>query len=89
MYHASTELVETPEPEVCERDEDMTEGRQTILQMKYARIIRCMSEMYGLTLEEAMNRFYTSRTLEFIREGVSDLHCRSDKYLADEVMMEK
>ena len=48
-----------------------------------------MSEMYGLTLEEAMNRFYTSRTLEFIREGVSDLHCRSDKYLADEVMMEK
>lgn len=67
----------------------MTEGRQTILQMKYARIIRCMSEMYGLTLEEAMNRFYTSRTLEFIREGVSDLHCRSDKYLADEVMMEK
>lgn len=67
----------------------MTEARQTLLQMKYARIIRCISEMYSLSLEEAMNRFYSSRTLAFIREGVADLHCRSDKYLAEEVMMEK
>ncbi|MDO5447089.1 MAG: DUF3791 domain-containing protein [Prevotellaceae bacterium] len=66
----------------------MTEGRHTLLQMKYARIIQCISEMYDLPLSEAMDKFYTSTTMGFIRDGVSDLHCCSDKYLADEVMLE-
>ena len=66
----------------------MTEGKQTLLQMKYARIIQCISEMYKMPLSEAMDKFYASTTMEFIRDGVSDLHCRSDRYLADEVMLE-
>ena len=73
---------------MCRDKEIMTEGRQTIMQMKYARIIQCISEMYDMSLEDAMDIFYTSRTFEFIRDGVSELHCRSDKYLADEVMIE-
>lgn len=32
--------------------------------------------------------FYHSTTFQLLQEGVADLHCRSDLYLADELMME-
>lgn len=73
---------------MCNDKEIKTEGRQAILQMKYARIVNYLTEMYNISHEEAMDKFYTSRTFEFIRDGVSDLHCRSDKYLAQEIMLE-
>ena len=66
----------------------MTEARHTILQMKYARIIKCIAEMKDVTLEQAMEMFYGSQTMTLIRDDVSDLHCRSDKYLAEEVISE-
>ena len=56
--------------------------------MKYANIISSMSEMFGLTLEEATDIFYNSETMILIDEGVADLHCRSDKYLAKEIWRE-
>ena len=36
-----------------------------------------------------MDRFYSSDTLQLMEEGVADLHCRSDKYLAEEIWNEK
>ena len=48
-----------------------------------------MSKMYHITMEEAMDRFYSSDTLQLMEEGVADLHCRSDKYLAEEIWNEK
>lgn len=41
--------------------------------------------MYGVSLEEATDIFYNSETSNMIEDGVADLHCRSDKYLAEEV----
>lgn len=73
---------------MCNDKKIEAEGRQAILQMKYARIVNYLTEMYNISHEEAMDKFYTSRTFEFIRDGVSDLHCRSDKYLAQEIMLE-
>ena len=32
--------------------------------------------------------FYDSDTYLLISEGVADMHCRSDEYLADELMLE-
>ena len=32
--------------------------------------------------------FYDSKTFELISEGVTDMHCMSDEYLVDELMME-
>ncbi len=55
---------------------------------KCAKIILAISEMYGLALEEAMDIYYQSVTSELIEEGVADLHCRSEKYLAQCVMDE-
>ena len=49
---------------------------------KSFRIIESLSELYGLTLQEAADMYYESDTSELIEEGVADLHCRSSKYLA-------
>ena len=39
-------------------------------------------------VEDALSFFYNSTTYELISEGVADLHCRSDEYLAEELMFE-
>ena len=64
------------------------EANKTILQMKYARIVAIFAKVSGLTLEDALSFFYDSDTYKLISEGVADMHCRSDEYLADELMME-
>ena len=53
-----------------------------------ARIILCISEMYGILIDEATDIYYNSETADMIEEGVADLHCRSDKYLAEEIWNE-
>ena len=41
-----------------------------------------------LALEDALAFFYDSDTYKLISECVADMHCRSDEYLADELMIE-
>lgn len=65
------------------------EASRIILDMKYARIIELLAEKKHLTFEEAMELFYTSSFFELIDNGVADLHCRSDQYLADEIIREQ
>ena len=55
---------------------------------KNAGIIRSMCELYGLAMETATDIFYKSDTSTLIEDKISDLHCRSDKYLATLVMDE-
>jgi hypothetical protein len=59
------------------------EANKTILQMKYARIVAIFAKELGLSLEDALAFFYDSDTYKLISEGVADMHCRSDEYLAD------
>ena len=56
------------------------------MDMKYARIIGILAERLHVTREEAMDTFYNSPLFELIDKGVADLHCRSDQYLADEII---
>lgn len=35
-----------------------------------------------------MGLFYDSETFKLIHEGIADMHCRSDLYLADELLKE-
>ena len=44
--------------------------------------------MHGIPIETAAGLFYNSDTMQLIEEGVADLHCRSDKYLAEEIWAE-
>ncbi len=64
------------------------EAYHAILEAKYSRIICQISEMYGVSMEKAMDIFYTSDILPLLEDGVADLHCRSDKYLAEEIWCE-
>ena len=49
---------------------------------KCANIIKSLCELYGISLQKAADMYYQSDTSELIEEGVADLQCRSDKYLA-------
>ena len=64
------------------------EANRIILDMKYARIIEILAERLNISREEAMDIFYNSPLFELIDKGVADLHCRSDQYLADEIIKE-
>ena len=64
------------------------EANRIILDMKYARIIEILAQRMNITLEEAMDFFYNSPVFELIDKGVADMHCRSDQYLADEIIKE-
>ena len=64
------------------------EASRIILDMKYARIIEILAQRLHITHEEAMDIFYNSPVFELIDKGVADLHCRSDQYLADEIIKE-
>ena len=64
------------------------EASRIILDMKYARIIEILAQQLHLTREEAMDLFYNSPVFDLIDKGVADLHCRSDQYLADEIIKE-
>ncbi len=57
----------------------------TLLRMKYARVIEAYAAKTGCTLDEALDRFYRSQTYQLLRDGISDLHCMSDDYLAEEL----
>lgn len=59
-----------------------------LLQKKYAMVIYWFAEGAGISLDEALAFFYRSDIYTFISEGVSDMHCMSDEYLAEDLEME-
>ncbi len=59
-----------------------------VLQMKYARIVRLFADKLQIKYEDALAFFYDSETYKLISNGVGDMHCLSDEYLADELLME-
>ena len=63
-------------------------ANKIILQRKYARIVQMFAEKSGIPYEEALGKFYDSKTFELISEGIADMHCMSDEYLVDELMLE-
>jgi hypothetical protein len=65
----------------------MTANR-LLLMHKYIRIIQVYAAESGVTLREALELFYLSETHNEMEHGVSDMHCRSDGYLAEELSRE-
>lgn len=56
---------------------------------KSANIIKSLCDLYGLSLKEAADIYYQSDTSELIEDGIADLQCRSDKYLASVIWDER
>lgn len=58
------------------------ESKMAMRAAKCANIIMSLRDLYGLSLQEATDVFYQSETAGLIEDEISDLQCRSDKYLA-------
>ena len=65
----------------------MTANR-TLIGHKCANIIKTYAEFTGIPIREAFDVFYKSNLYIEIINGISDMHCRSDGYLAEELQME-
>ena len=59
-----------------------------LLQKKYSRVIEYFARQQGISLDAALDFFYHSQVYQLIRDGVSDMHCMSDAYLAEELEQE-
>ena len=59
-----------------------------LLLHKYIRVIEKFIERTKLSPRESLDLFYKSLTYKEMSEGVSDMHCRSDEYLAEELCRE-
>ncbi len=63
-------------------------ANKTLLRMLYKRVIALFAEKANITLEDALDFFYHSTEYKLVREGVSDLHCMSDDYIAEDLLEE-
>lgn len=61
---------------------------KTLLRMKYADVVRLLAERAGLSMEEALKRFYESREYRLVSRGISDQHCMSPDYIVDDILAE-
>ena len=59
-----------------------------LLQKKYSRVIEWIARQQEISLDAALDFFYHSQVYQLIRDGVSDMHCMSDAYLAEELKQE-
>ena len=66
----------------------MEDSKSIVIQAKNARIITILAEKFDGSLDKAMDVFYHSVTAQMIQDGIADLYCRSDHYLADEIYRE-
>ena len=59
-----------------------------ILLLTYCGVIDAFAYMGSISNREALDLFYRSQIYQEMREGLSDMHCRSEKYLAEDLMRE-
>jgi hypothetical protein len=55
----------------------------------YDGVVNEYAKLAGVPLRDAFDKLYKSHLYSEIRRGVSDMHCRSDGYLAEELLREQ
>ena len=63
-------------------------ANRTLVGHKMANVIKEYAQYEQIPLREAFDVFYKSNLYSDIRFGISDMHCRSDGYLAEELQIE-
>ncbi len=63
-------------------------ANRTLVGHKCAGVIKAYAELADITLRQAFDTFYRSRLYKEITTGIADMHCRSDGYLAEELLYE-
>lgn len=59
-----------------------------LLQKKYTRVVALFAQRNKLSLDDALDFFYHSDVYRLMSEGISDMHCRSDLYLVEDLEKE-
>ena len=59
-----------------------------LMQKKYTRVVELFAQKAGLTLDDALKVFYHSDVYDLMSDGISNMHCMSDIYLADDLLRE-
>lgn len=60
----------------------------TLLQMKYARIVSLLAKKLGIPEPEALDLFYRSKTYQNLQSGENGLHNMGDLFILDELLIE-
>jgi hypothetical protein len=63
-------------------------ANKILLQRKYSRIVEQFSKENQIPLRLALKLFYQSEVYQLMSLGISDMHCRSDHYLVEELKEE-
>jgi len=64
-------------------------ANKILLWRKYGHVIAAVAVRQKIDLSQAIDIFYKSYTYQEMRIGISDMHCRADEYLAEEIELEK
>ncbi|MDR1156987.1 MAG: hypothetical protein LBK75_01565 [Oscillospiraceae bacterium] len=67
----------------------MMKANADIKNYVYDGVVNEYAKLAGVSLRDAFDTLYKSRLYGQIRRGVSDMHCRSDGYLAEELLREQ
>lgn len=67
---------------------DRSPINETLLQMKYARVVLLLAETINVSPERALDVFYNSDTYRYLSQKMFHLHNMGDAYLVDEIILE-
>lgn len=63
--------------------------RDSVRWRKQARIVLMLAQELNITEEEALDRFYNSRTYPYFTDPSRGLQAMSDRYIVDEILQEQ
>ena len=63
--------------------------RDSVRWRKQSRIVLLLAKELGVGEEEALDRFYNSRTYAFFADASRGLQAMSDRYIVDEILQEQ
>jgi len=63
-------------------------ANRTLVGHKCSNVVIAYADLEDISLRQALDIFYKSNLYTEIRFGISDMHCRSDGYLAEELRLE-
>jgi hypothetical protein len=61
---------------------------RVLLHYVFEGVIIAFAKRAHISLRKSLDLFYKSELYTEISEGISDMHCRSDEYLAEELSRE-
>ena len=63
--------------------------RDSVRWRKQSRIVMMLAQELNISEEDALDRFYNSRTYTFFADPSSGLQAMSDQYIVDEILQEE